>query len=238
MSGTNGAQSVPPGFVQYHFRHAIGGFFEFPTANARRILPPHLQPVEPHHGQSVLSVMAFDFHKSMVGEYGELILSVLVDAAHRAGRAASPLRVLSVPPRHDDAGESREHAIERWHLPHFMENIDLSFDAQDDGHPDRGGARAARRSSTCGSPTTSGRRSRTATSAFMHDADGSYMSTIIMDADFSENEEERGEITIHTHPFTAAIDRDGVNTTPFRELWMRDGLQTFHPLETLAAAAV
>jgi hypothetical protein len=29
-----------------------------------------------------------------------------------------------------------------------------------------------------------------------------------------------------------------VNTTPFRELWMRDGLQTFHPLETLASAAV
>jgi hypothetical protein len=29
-----------------------------------------------------------------------------------------------------------------------------------------------------------------------------------------------------------------VNTMPFRELWMRDGLQTFHPLETLATAAV
>jgi hypothetical protein len=64
------------------------------------------------------------------------------------------------------------------------------------------------------------------------------MSEIVMDADFSENEEERGDITIHPHAVTAAIDRDGVNTMPFRELWMRDGLQTFHPLETLATAAV
>jgi hypothetical protein len=30
------------------------------------------------------------------------------------------------------------------------------------------------------------------------------------------------------------IDTDSVNTTPFRELWMRDGLQTFHPLEQIA----
>ena len=74
--------------------------------------------------------------------------------------------------------------------------------------------------------------------AFMHDHDGSYMSTIVMDADFSENEEELGDITIHKHAFTTAIDRDSVNTTPFRELWMRNGLQTFHPLETLASAAV
>ena len=73
--------------------------------------------------------------------------------------------------------------------------------------------------------------------SFMHDAAGSYMSTIVMAADFSENEEERGEIEIHPHAFTAAVDRDAVTTTPFRELWMRSGLQTFHPLEQLAPAA-
>jgi hypothetical protein len=59
------------------------------------------------------------------------------------------------------------------------------------------------------------------------------MSTIEMAAQFSENEEELGEITIHPHAFTGVIDRDAVTTTPFRELWMRDGLQTFHPLEQL-----
>jgi hypothetical protein len=228
--------AADPEFVQYHFRHAIGGFFEFPTADARKILPPHLHPVEPHHGQSVLSVMAFDFHKSMVGEYGELILSVLVMPRVEPGtplpRSAFYPFLLGTTTK-----ASREHAIERWHLPHFMHDIDLSFDAQADE------IRVA--AAHGGSPIIDMRitdydweQVSHRYQCFTHDATGSYMATIIMDADFSENEEERGGITIHTHAFTSAIDRHGVNTTPFRELWMRDGLQTFHPLETLAAAAL
>jgi hypothetical protein len=233
MSGANGAA---PGFVQYHFRHAIGGFFEFPTANARTLLPPHLHPVEPHHGQSVLSVMAFDFHQSMVGEYGELILSVLsmprIEPNHPLPRSAFYPFLLGTTTR-----ASREHAIERWHLPHFMHDIDLSF------APGKGGIEIA--AGYQGAPIVDMRitdydweQVAHRYQCFMHDAAGSYMSTIIMEAAFSENEEERGEITIHPHEFTAGIERDAVTTTPFRELWMRDGLQTFHPLTTLATAAV
>jgi hypothetical protein len=232
----SGARSNGTGLVQYHFRHAIGGFFEFPTANARKILPPHLHPVEPHHGQSVLSVMAFDFHNSMVGEYGELILSVLsmprIEPGSPLPRSAFYPFLLGTTTK-----ASRDHAIERWHLPHFMENIDLSFDAGD------GDIRVA--AAHGGAPIIDMRitdydweQVSHRYQCFMHDADGSYMSTIIMEAAFSENEEERGEIEIHPHAFTSAIDRDAVTTTPFRELWMRDGLQTFHPLEQLASAAV
>src|ERR1035437_135900 len=225
-----------PEFVQYHFRHAIGGFFEFPTANARKILPPHLHPVEPHHGQSVLSVMAFDFHQSMVGEYGELILSVLVMPRVEPG---TPLPRSAFYPflLGTTTQASREHAIARWHLPHFMHDIDLAFDAQADEiriEAAHGGAPIIDMRITDYDWSQVSHRYQ----CFTHDATGSYMATIIMDADFSENEEERGDITIHKHPLTSAIDRHGVNTTPFRELWMRDGLQTFHPLETLAAAAL
>lgn len=236
MSGSNGANSEKKEFVQYHFKHAIGGFFEFPTVNARKILPPHLHPVEPHHGQSVLSVMAFDFHKSMVGEYGELILSVLVMPRVAPG---SPLPRSAFYPflLGTTTKASRDHAIERWHLPHFMENIDLSFDA----HKDKieiaaahGGKPIIDMSITQYEWENVSHRYQ----SFMHDPAGSYMSTIIMESAFSENEEERGEITVHDHAFTADIDRGNVNTTPFRELWMKEGLQTFHPLETLASAAV
>ena len=106
--------SSPGEFVQYRFRDAIGGFFEFPTENARALLPTDLQPIEPHHGSSVLSVMAFDFHDSPVGEYGELILSILVaprvDTGHSWPRSAFwPFRLGTT------TTESREHAIERWH---------------------------------------------------------------------------------------------------------------------------
>ena len=37
--------------------------------------------------------------------------------------------------------------------------------------------------------------------------------------------------------FTEGLDIDDVNTTPFRELWMRDGTQTFDPLDTLTPGA-
>jgi len=33
-----------PGLTQYGYRDAMSGFFEFPTENARRILPPNLEP--------------------------------------------------------------------------------------------------------------------------------------------------------------------------------------------------
>ena len=233
MSGTPGPAAE---FVQYHFRHAIGGFFEIPTANARKILPPHLHPVEPHHGQSVLSVMAFDFHNSMVGAYGELILSVLVMPRVEPGlvlprSAFYPFQLGTT------TKAARDHAIERWHLPHFMQYIDLSFDAKP-GAIRIGAAQGGHPIVEMRITDFDWEKVSHRYQCFMHDASGSYMSTIVMDADFSENEEERGDITIHQHAFTSDIDRAGVNTTPFRELWMRDGLQTFHPLETLATAAV
>jgi hypothetical protein len=50
-----------------------------------------------------------------------------------------------------------------------------------------------------------------------------------------EHEEERGNLVLHSHLFTRAIDPDEVTTTPFREQWMRDGVETIHPLQLLAA---
>ncbi len=64
--------------TRYGYRNAINGFFEFPSENARRILPRGIEPVEVHHGSSVLAITVFDFHESEVGEYGEVVYAVLV----------------------------------------------------------------------------------------------------------------------------------------------------------------
>jgi hypothetical protein len=224
---------LPDGFVQYHFRTAIGGFFEIPTANAVRILPPHLQPVEPHHGQSVLSVMAFDFHDSMVGAYGELILSVHVSPRLSPGgrlpRAAFYPFLLGT-----TTEASRLHAIERWHLPHFPHDISLEFD--------RGPHDIRIAAAHGGRPIVDMHLTDYAWEpvshnyqCLMHDDAGSYQSTIVMEGQFSESEEERGSLTVHDHPFNAALDRGEINTTPFREMWLKDGLQTFHPLQHITA---
>ena len=66
------------GITRYGYRDAISGFFEFPTENARRVLPKGFEPVEVHHGTSILAVTVFDFHESEVGEYGEVVYAVIV----------------------------------------------------------------------------------------------------------------------------------------------------------------
>jgi hypothetical protein len=227
--------SMKNDFVQYHFRDAIGGFFEFPTENARAILPAELQPIEPHHGSSVLSVMAFDFHDSPVGEYGELILSILVAPRIEAGQpwprsAFWPFRLGTT------TTESREHAIERWHLPHYMQDINIKWD-RGDGHIT---INATDRGEPIVDMTVTEHEWSTVEhpyQAFMNDDEGAYTSTIEMAGKFSENEEERGGIVIHSQAMTNLLADWEVDVTPFRELWMRDGLQTFHPLKTLASLA-
>jgi hypothetical protein len=223
------------GFVQYHYRDAIGGFFEFPTDNARALLPQDLQPIEPHHGSSVLSVMAFDFHDSPVGSYGELILSILTAPRVEPGQpwpksAFFPFRLATT------TRESREHAIERWHLPHYMKDIDLRWD-RGDGHVT---IHATERGQPIVDMTVTEfewSRVEHRYQAFMHDEEGFYSSTIVMAGQFSENEEEKGGIVIHTQAMTELLEDWELTTTPFRELWMKNGVQTFHPLQQLAAYA-
>jgi hypothetical protein len=221
--------------TRYGYRDALSGFFEFPTENARKILPPTLEPVELHHGASIFSITAFDFTESLVGPYGELVMSVIVVPLVKPGErlpksAFYPYRVATT------TRAAREHAIERWHLPHYMQDIDLNWE-RGDGHvtihaTDAGGPMVdmtitEHEWSNVEHPYQS----------FMNDEDGFYTSNIIMAGQFSENEEERGGITIHSQGMTDLLDQWDVNVTPFRELWMKNGLQTFHPLQQLASYA-
>lgn len=222
---------LKPGEVQYQYRHAIGGFFEFPIENARKLLPPFMSPIELHHGQGILSVMVFDFSGSQVGEYGELVLSVPVAPRLQQGR---PMPRASFFPFlvGTTTRESREHAIELWHLPHFMEDIEIEFTV---GERDIHAAAAHGGSKILDMHITDYEWESVEHhyQAFEHDETGTYMATMAMNARFSENEEERGSIELYPHAFNTGINIDGVNTTPFRELWMRDGFQTFQPLEKI-----
>ncbi len=69
--------------------------------------------------------------------------------------------------------------------------------------------------------------------SFMRDDSGKYLANIIMEGDQSEHEDEKGAIVIHDHEFNQALSIEDVYPTPFRELWMRNGRQTFDPLKTL-----
>jgi hypothetical protein len=217
--------------TRYGYSHAISGFFEFPTENARRILPRHLEPAELHHGSSIFSMTVFDFTESEVGSYGEVVMSVIIAPLVKPGEplpksAFYPYRVATT------TRAAREHAIERWHLPHWMADVEISFEDGD-------GSRTARVVAD-GEPVadlTITDHSWNPVShlyqSFMKDDDGAYLANITMEGEESEHEEESGRIELFDHPFNAELDVAEVYEEPFREIWMRNGIQTFQPLVQL-----
>ncbi len=218
--------------TRYGYRNAINGFFEFPTENARRILPRGIEPVEPHHGSSVLAVTVFHFHESEVGEYGEVVYAVLVppmvEEGHLPKGAFYPWQVATT------TEAARQHAIERWHLPHWMEDVDVRFEPADGGRTltarvEAEGSLAMEMSIT----DHSWDRVSHLYQSFQEDEDGRYLCNILFEGEKSEHEEETGRITLHDHPFNKDIQISEVYEQPFREMWMREGHQLFDPLRKL-----
>jgi len=217
----------------YGYRDAMSAFFEFPTENAREILPDHLEPVEVHHGTSIFAMTAFDFNESSVGEYGEVVMAVIVSPLVKPGErlpksAMYPYLVATT------TKAARDHAIERWHLPHFMEDVKIEFDRSTPG------VGVARVKDLAGAPiadlTVAAHTFAPVNhlyQSFMADDSGKYLASIIMEGEQSEHEDEKGSIVLHDHEFNKALSIEDVYPTPFRELWMRNGRQTFDPLKTL-----
>lgn len=220
--------------TRYGYAHAISGFFEFPTENARRILPRHLEPVELHHGTAIFSMTAFDFTESMVGQYGEVVMSVIVSPLVKPGErlpksAFYPYLVGTT------TRAAREHAIERWHLPHWMEDVEMSFESGP-------GALTAhvRADGVPVADLTVYDHSWDPVShlyqSFMKDDQGAYLANILMEGQQSEHEDERGHLQLHEHAFNRALSIGDVYEVPFRELWMKSGQQSFDPLVQLQTA--
>jgi hypothetical protein len=218
-------------YTYYGFRNCVGAFFEMPTSDARRILPPHLQPVELQHTRSIFAITAFEFTESMVGTYEEVVLAVIVPPMVEPGRplpkaAFYPFMVGT------STEASRLHAIERWHLPHYMKDLEIAF-TEADGRMEVNvrdqGAQVLDLTVT----DYSFEPAKNLYNSFMIEGEGRYKANIYMEAPHSEHEEERGSLTLHQHPMTSSLTIAEVNTWPFREQWYRAGLQTFEPLETL-----
>ncbi len=217
-------------YTYYTYRMCVGAYFEMPTADARGLLPDHLEPLEVRHDRSILAITAFHFTESMVGEYYEVVLAVVVPPIVEPGKplpkaAFFPFMVGTT------TEASRQHAIERWHLPHYMKDVDITFDdsdtevtvkVEDDGEPvlelsvTNFDYEAARNVYSCFTTNDSSR----------------FKVNIFMEAPHTEHEEERGSLTLHEHPMTAGLTLDEVETYPFREEWYRSGLQTFERLES------
>jgi len=220
-------------FTHYGFKNCLGGFFQMSTANARSILPPHLQPLEAQHTRSVLAVMAFQFWLSEVGAYDELVLAIITPPWVAKGEALPkaafyPFMVAT------STDQSRRHGTERWHLPHYPRPLDFHFrEGSDD---------IAVHVSDAGTPVlqldVSQYRFAPAVNAYQaftiegghHRA---YKVDLYMRAPHSEHEAETGRLVLHEHPVTERLILDEVEPIPFREEWYKAGRQTFRELELL-----
>ena len=215
--------------TRYHFSLAVSAFFEFPTANARRVLPPHLQPLEVQHESGILAITAFDFTGSMVGPYQEVVLSVIVPPLVSPGQVIAksafyPFLVGT------STEASREHAIERWHLPHYMKDLDIAFEPL--GSRMQVAVREGDRPILDMEITDY--RSETVDhlyQSFMTSRGHRFKVDIHMRGPHSEHEEESGSLKLYEHPMTSGLDLDEVATCPFREQWMANGVQVFEELE-------
>jgi hypothetical protein len=58
----------------------------------------------------------------------------------------------------------------------------------------------------------------------------------LMEGSQTEHEDESGSLRLHDHPFHDALNLADVSDVPFREAWMRDGVQTFENLVSFPAS--
>ena len=218
--------------THYRFRTAVSAFFEMPTDLAVRLLPSHLKPLEIHHGSGIFAVTAFDFSESLVGPYQEIVLAVIVPPLVQPG-AQFPKSAFYPFLLGTSTRASREHAIERWHLPHYMADVAVDF-VEKDSELDvrvREGKRPILDYSVVDHHWE---KADDLYQSFMSDKSAAFKVDIHMRGSFSEHEEEEGHLVLHEHPMTEQLEAPEIEDVPFRELWMKDGMQTFEELETLA----
>jgi hypothetical protein len=115
----------------YQFRTGVSAFFEMATADARSVLPEHLEPIEVRHQRSILSVTAFLFDDSVVGPYTELMFSVIVPPmvaqwGQHAKAGFFPFLAAT------SSAEARRIKSERFHFPYHDEDIDAQFIESDE----------------------------------------------------------------------------------------------------------
>jgi hypothetical protein len=215
----------------YGYSNAVSAFFEMPTDMAKDCLPRHLQPLEVRHGSGVFAVTAFDFTESMVGAYKEIVLAVIVPPLLKPEgefpkSAFYPFLLGTSTP------QSRSHAIERWHLPHFMADVDVDFDET----PGRIQILVHENDKPILEMSVHDYQWNEVDhlyQCFMKDGGEQYKVDIHMRGQQSEHEDEKCRLTLHDHPMVDKLDPAEVEEIAFRELWMKNGMQVFEELEIL-----
>jgi hypothetical protein len=214
-----------------YFSTGVSALFDMATADAERILPPHLQPIEVRPQRSILSVSAFHFRQSEVGPYAELIFSVvvppLVNNWSRFPKAGFYPFLAAT-----SSEASRRHLRELRRIPTWPHNIDAQFIERSD--------RIRIRMSAQGQPVVDFTVTQYEWQATTHllqshmmDGERRLKADVQISGNYTMHEREEGRLTLFPHPMTASLTLDEVSAYPFREHWLKEGYELFHPVEAL-----
>lgn len=214
-----------------YFSTGVSALFEMATADAVRVLPPHLPPVEVRPQRSVLNVTAFHFRDTQVGPYAELVFSVVVPPmvtgwSHHPKAGFFPFIA---------ATSSRESQLllrDELRLPTHPGLINARFVERDDQvriqvWSDEGPVVDV---------VVTRHEWHTSTHllhSFMVDGEDRYKADVQISGSYTMHEQERGSLTLYPHPITRDLTLEEVSGSPFREHWLKEGYELFHPLEVL-----
>ena len=213
----------------HRFHTGVSAFFEMATADARALLPSHLEPIEVRHQRSVLSVNVFLFDDSVVGPYTEVMFTVIVPplvAAWGQHAKAGLYPFLAA----TSSEEARRIKSERFHFPYHNDNIDAQFIETEDRLRIRvfgSGDPIFELSVTPGAGETTTHLLQ----GFMMNGQERLRTILQISGDYTVHENEEGDMTLFPHPMTADLLSEEVSSHPFREHWFKNGTEVFHQHE-------
>lgn len=214
-----------------YFTTGVSSLFEMSTADARRILPAHLEPIEVRPQRSVLNISAFHFRDSGVGPYAEILFSVVVPPT--VGGWSSHPKAGFFPFRAATSSEaSRERLRTELRIPTHPDPIDVRFVEREN--------RLRTQVWCMDEPvvdlTVTVHKWKDTThllQSYMVHGDQRLKADVQISGTYSMHEHESGELRLFPHALTRELSLDEVAGSPFREHWLKEGFEQFSKLQAI-----
>lgn len=214
-----------------YFTTGVSSLFEMSTADARRILPDHLEPVEVRPQRSILNISAFHFRDSEVGPYAEILFSVVVPPLV-GGWTRHPKAGFFPFMAATSSDASRELLQRDLRIPTYPGAIDARFVER----PSDMRVQVWCEDAPVVDLSVTVHRWHDTTHllhSYMMDGDRRLKADVRISGTYSMHEHESGRLNLFPHPLTSDLTVEEVSVSPFREHWLKEGTEIFSPLETL-----
>ncbi len=214
-----------------YFTTGVSALFEMSTADASRILPSHLPPIEVRPQRSILNVTAFHFRDTRAGPYAELVFSVVVPPMV-SGWSQHPKAGFFPFVAATSSKESQALLRDEFRLPVHPDPIDARFVEREDSIR----IQVWSLDDPVVDMVVTKHEWHTSTHllhSFMVDGDQRFKADIRISGSYTMHEHESGSLALSPHAITQDLTLSEVSTSPFREHWLKEGSHTFHPLEAL-----